>query len=153
MRIHSNTLTTQDFHDAAKAAGVAVVDLTEHGSRSRARAFNFTLTGSGSYRSQWASSDHKAATWDEWGIVFAALFDVDPAAFAGSKSWGYEGRANFHWRTGDRFRTLTPSRQHKRHKWHGYGTVVTGSYAVAECDCGALHRWMMPGHQWSDIAS
>lgn len=153
MRIHSDTLTRQDFTEAAKAAGASIVwiEFKEHGSRSRARAFTFHLAGSSSYRGGWAGNNgYNAATWDEWGIVFNHLFDVDALAHTGK--WPYSSGEHFHWVTGGRFRNLTPSQQHARHKWNPLG-AVTGSYAVAECKCGATQRWMIHGHVFAELAS
>src|SRR5258705_6579708 len=114
MRIHSNTLTHEDFADAAKRAGVSIVELSEHGSQSRKHAFKFALEGT-SGRPRGFGAGGEAATWDEWGIVFAHLFNVDPDAHTGKN--GYLSAEHYHWVTGDRFRTLTPLLQHKRHKW------------------------------------
>lgn len=151
MRIHSNTLTRQDFTDAAKRADVTLVDLTEHGSQSRARAFVFYLSGSGTQGGQWGTQNYKTATWDEWGIVFAHLFHVDPQAHCGKN--GYRNAEHYHWSTDDRFRTLTPLLQHKRHNWSVVNRSITGNYMVAQCKCGAVNRWMAYGHDWEEIAS
>lgn len=152
MRIHSDILTPLDFVNAANRAQVGVIKLTEHGSRSRARSFDFTLTGTsphwrngGNYG---ANTDDKAASWDEWGMVFNHLFDIDPNAHCGRI---YLSGEHFHWSTGDRFRALTPPFQHPRHKWDRRGHSIT--YFVAECDCGATQRWMMPGHNFAELAS
>lgn len=150
MRIHSDTLTRQDFTEAAKRAGAGIIELTEHGSHSRARAFKFYLRGHSTYRTQQGDRDDYAATWDEWGIVFNHLFDVDALAHTGK--WPYSSGEHFHWVTGGRFRNLTPSQQHARHKWNPLG-AVTGSYAVAECKCGATQRWMIHGHDFAELAS
>jgi hypothetical protein len=159
MRIHTNTLIHKDFTDAAHKAGVDIVELSEHGSQSRTKAFKFQLTGSSAFRSQWGNNGLQAATWDEWGIFLAHLFDVDPDAHTGKYS--YLSSAHYHWVTGDRFRTLTPSQQHKRHKWQ-YMPLLPGDfndantrsfYAVAQCNCGATQRWILHGHTWEEIAS
>jgi hypothetical protein len=87
MRIHTDTLTARDLH-ASLPEGV-YLDVTAHGSRSRARAFEVTLYlyekddlhrrfgNSGGYR---ASTD-VAATWDEWGIWLKALYELDSDLF------------------------------------------------------------------------
>jgi hypothetical protein len=151
MRIHSDTLDLVDMHVAAKVAGVQIIDLSEHGSRSRVRAFSWTLSGSGSYRSQYRNSDHKAATWDEWGIFFAHLFNVDPLAHTGK--WPYLSGVHFDWSTGGRYRTLTPSQQHLRHKWNPLGSDATGKFYAYECACGAYQRQMTGSHDFAELAS
>lgn len=152
MRIHSDVLTRADFRDAAQRAGVGIVDLTEHGSRTRKGAFNLGLTGSSAYRTQWGPRDDQAATWDEWGIFLAHLFEVDPAAHCGKNS--YLSADHYHWSTGDRFRTLTRAEQHKRHVWGIHrGLQGHGEYAENECSkCGAVTRWLMRGSRWDDLA-
>lgn len=151
MRIHSDTLTRQDFADAASHAGVTVVDIVQHGSQSRQRAFTFSLSGSGRNGGQWGTQPYRTATWDEWGIVFAELFRLDPLAHTGK--YPYLSGEHFHWSTGDRFRFLTPTYQHLRHKWNRTGHAATGTYAVSECTCGAIQRWMVHGHDFAELAS
>lgn len=153
MRIHSDVLTESDVYSAAQFAGVRVVDLDVKGSQSRGKAFNFTLSGSGAHRSQWASSDHQAATWDEWGIVLNRLFVVDPLAHTGKN--GYLSAEHFHWMTADRYRTLTPDDQHRRHNWLSgdtNGRSVGNAYRVFSCKCGAVGRQMMPGHSFDELS-
>jgi hypothetical protein len=138
MKLHSDKLTYRDFLDAAALARVNIVDFEILGSRSRAKGFKFSLEGSSPYRRNF-SNDGPAATWDEWGIFLAHLFSVDCQSHCGAR--GYRDEEHFHWCTGNRFRTLTPQLQHKRHKWEYQGSACTGSYSVAECQCGALQRW------------
>jgi hypothetical protein len=153
MRIHSDLLSVQDFADAARRAGVTVVgNLGIHRSQSRTQAFTFTLSGNGRNGGQWGNQPHKTATWDEWGIVFAHLFDVDPLAHTGK--WPYQSGEHFDWATGGRFRTLTPASQHLRHKWNrALGPSLTGSYYVSECDCGAIQRVMADGRRFGELVS
>lgn len=153
MRIHTNILTRQDFTNAAKHAGVTLIELSEHGSQSRARAFKFTLEGTSGRPPGFGQGDWETATWDEWGIVFAHLFDIDPEAHCGKN--GYQSAEHYHWVTGNRFRTLTPLLQHKRHNWLSGvgGTSITGTFHVRTCKCGAVQRWLAYGHQWEEIAS
>lgn len=87
MRIHTDTLTARDLY-ASLPEGV-YLNVTEHGSRQRARAFEVTLYlyekddlhrrfgNSGGY----GASDLVAATWDEWGIWLEALYELDPVLF------------------------------------------------------------------------
>lgn len=104
MRIHSDHLTTSDIYTAARHARVDVVNLTEHGSRSRDHAFNVNLEGEsrrrpngGTYGRGYASG--YAATWDQWGVFLAILFDIDPGAVC----WAYDGRDAFLAKTCERF--------------------------------------------------
>ncbi len=93
MRIHSDTITTQNIAAAASYARVGIEVLTEHGSRSRAKAFEVQLSGSSSYRAQggwWL-----AATWDEWGNFLHFLYGVDDNMLAGQPSYGYDGQDDF----------------------------------------------------------
>lgn len=156
MKTHSNILTRENFRAAEKRADVKIVELEQTGSRSRQRAFRFYLSGStgrpGNQR------DEQAATWDEWGIFFAELFDADPAAHCTKNS--YLSAEHFHWVTGDRFRTLTPLLQHNRHKWEplaalpgGFAEARERGWAEAKCDCGAVNRWLLPPKKWEDIAA
>ena len=153
MFIHSNVLTYRHFYDAAAFAGpgVQVIELDRLGSRTRHAKFKFSLTGHSPFqRGFGASKDgEKAASWDEWGIFLARLFMIDPDAHCGK--YGYQSEEHFHWITGNRFRTLHPRNQHKRHKW-GLGQPSAGGvYSVAQCECGAIHRWFInPKFQWKE---
>lgn len=156
MRIHTDKLDTdmRAFREARELASVGIERLTLHGSQSRARAFDFLLSGNGRTGEQYGNSgnygatQYKAATWDEWGIFLNHLFDVDPDARVAKV---YEGAEHFHWVTGDRYRTLTPADQHVRHNWlsgDAGGRSATGSYHVQSCKCGAIVRRMVHGHGW-----
>ena len=143
MRIHSDKLTYRDLLDGAALAGVDLVDCDSVGSRSRAKAFKLGLTGTSCYRTNFGG-DHQAATWDEWGMFLAHLYEVDPEFHCGARS--YKNAEHFHWMTGNRFRTLTKDLQHKRHQWNPQGRAATGAYAVSRCKCGAIQRWELePG--------
>lgn len=139
MRIHTR-LEARSVRIAAHAAGVTFARMTEHGSRKSTRAFDVILEGHG--RTKWGNSgthgaaSYTAATWDEWGIFLGRVFDYDPAANATY----YRDADDFHWQTGERFKTLTPAQQHTRHTWNWNGDCVTGSYSVHECKCGAIMR-------------
>lgn len=160
MRIHTDTLTPADLAAAVKRAGLKPSNLafTEHGSRKRARAFNVTLTGTSSRRSNpgasGASFRPRAATWDEWGMFLAHLFAIDPDAHVPGI---YESGDHFRWVTGARFDTLTPADQHGRtgHRWSRYYPNITGVYFVAECTsegCTATTRYMAHGRQFAEIS-
>jgi hypothetical protein len=140
MRLHTDTLTEQDIHFACCSAGVTAEVFTRHGSRSRDHAFEVILSGSNTRNANGHS--FKAATWDEWGVFFAALFERDPQMFAGNKNWGYDGAHAFHRKTDDRFLYSNPDRRfpedtHTQHKWW-----ATGDGQSQYCrKCTAIFRW------------
>jgi hypothetical protein len=150
MKIHSDVLTYQDFHAAILALpGVTATEVQEAGSRSRARSFHVMLSGTSPFRTM--NKEHQAATWDEWGFFLAHLYSVDGYAYCGKHS--YQSAAHFHWVTGDRFKTLTPLAQHRRHVWEPrelveQGFASTHGYAESRCDCGAVQRWFIGDGRW-----
>jgi len=113
MRIHTDHLTTADIYKAARFARVDVVDLTEHKSQSRDHSFNVKLEGESRRRPNPGASSKGyasgyAATWDQWGVFFAILFDIDPAAICGTaKRPIYDGRDDFERKTNGRFAAPT----------------------------------------------
>lgn len=132
MRLHSNVLTSEDLYNAARHARVDLT-LTRHGSRTHAQAFEVSLTGeskrrpnSGQYG---ADNDTYAATWDQWGVFFAYLFNVDADMVAGLvKHPTYNGRDDFNEKTHRRFEkrykdevyqvaTFWPEDAHGDHSW------------------------------------
>lgn len=150
MRIHTNDLTEADILTAALHAGVIVHGLTEHRSRSRNRAWNLYLEGSGYYGGQWGTISVKSATWDEWGIFLARLYTKDATMHTGC--YGYQDAEHFHWCTGGRFMTLAPRDQHRRHRWEYQGIAVGSRYHVAKCSkCPAIKRWLSPGVRWEEF--
>lgn len=158
MRIHTDHLTFADMGTAAIHAGVILHRCAEHRSQSRKRAFDFYLEGSGRTGGQWGNTGThgaapiKAATWDEYGIFIARLYTKDPDAHFGKH--GYESEEHFHWVTGNRYRTLTPDQQHKRHRWGYHDRSAGGTYLVAQCTkCPAILRRPAYGYTWEDIAS
>ena len=102
MRIHTDTLTYSDVYDSLAAAigadkvacSVVLETLSEHGSRSRKRAFEFALEASEKQKgdgrrprnsgNRGARSGQFAATWSEHGWFFFHLFLRDPNAIVGS---------------------------------------------------------------------
>lgn len=136
MIIHTS-LTHTEIYEAGTKAGVVFARLNTRGSRKADHAFDLILSGSGAHRSQYRAQAWPAATWDEWGIFLAEIFRRDQ----GASATYYSDAADFHWRTGDRFATLTPARQHKLHRWQYVGQCVTGAYHVRECACGARNRY------------
>ncbi len=117
MRIHSNVLTQDDLTVAANLAGVWHIKRSEHKSRKRSHAFEVALAGDAAHRSQ-ADRDEFGATWDQWGIYLAALFQRDPAMVATY----YADAEDFHFQTHNRFRDGGPGakERHRQHRWnHG----------------------------------
>lgn len=146
MKIHSDKIMPDDIARAARIAGVQLERVGHRGSRSRARAFDFYVTGSSPYRPNNTidvDPDAYAATWDEWGILIGYLYDVDPNAHFGKHS--YQSAADFHYKTGHRFGPasltggLPPEQRHRVHKWqrdwsrNDYESFCNG--------CGAVQRW------------
>lgn len=113
MRIHTDHLTTADIYRAARHARVDVVDLTEHKSQSRDHSFNVKLEGESRRRPNGGSSGKGyasgyAATWDQWGVFFAILFDIDPAMICGTaKRPTYADRSDYQRKTNERFTAPT----------------------------------------------
>ena len=114
MRLHTDTITRQDVQNVADSLGLTLHDFDEKGSRSHSRAFVIYLEGSSNRDSN--GRDHKAATWDEWGMFIAELYKIDDTAMWGSKAWGYKDSSDFHRQTCDRFVTR-PTDLHIQHKW------------------------------------
>lgn len=139
MRFHGN-FTSTDLDTAARIAGVTFHSRTEHGSRSRTRAWNVRLEGSGGRTNtgMYGAGDYNGATWDEWGAFIAALYAIDPDMH----TTAYASRDAFHWQTGDRFRTPgVPANTHPRHRWGVSEPSMTGTYRVTTCTkCGAITR-------------
>ena len=126
MRIHTSVLTMSDIHEAARVARVDFGRLNEHGSRTRARAFDVTLTGESRRRPNDRGSNPGAyaATWDQWGVFLAVLFDRDPAMVTPY----YSDRDDFERKTAYRFHGGTwPVDAHGDHdfRFNGIGISCT----------------------------
>lgn len=138
MRIHSDVLTLSDVWEAINKSGAYVDVLEEKGSRSRARAFEVKLFGESPY---WPNSgdrgagsyDH-AASYDQWGIMLAALYLKD----SDMKTPYYRDNVHFHNMHGGRYLTLTRAYTHPRHAWKPGGTP-----GLSLCDCGATRDWSL----------
>ena len=98
MKIHSDILTFTDIQAAVpEGCYLAVFDhpgfgrtrCGYEGSRTRERGFVVRLSGNS--KSAMRNLSDKAATWDEWGIFIAAIFERDPNAVVG---W-YKTRDDF----------------------------------------------------------
>lgn len=144
MRIHANTLTSAEIYKAAKEARVEVEHLTEHGSRKRAHAFEVKLSGESRRRPNngGAHGDVFAATWDQWGVFLACLFDLDdevtiPTAYTDRDSFNYRTNARFTKVSGGRD-SHWPTDAHGDHTFRFQG--VSGSQSCTKCS--ALHRWI-----------
>lgn len=125
MRIHTN-LTRQNIRDALVTSGAPIhfEKLEEHGSRSRERAFDVRLGGTGGRNNTglYGAGDYDGATWDQWGAFLGAVFTLDPNAYMPT---AYRTADHFYAVTGDRFKARTvdgrtthyPADTHKRHSW------------------------------------
>ena len=153
MRIHTGSLERHDLEVAARIAGVSLVRDTLHGSNSHAHAYEVILSGSGSRLSQYRDQDVPAATWDEWGIFLAELYQRDPQALVGGAAWPvYADARHFAWATGDRFNDLAPEGQHRNHRWYHVGESA-GGVTVNECKCGAIQRQLAYRRTWREFAN
>jgi len=140
MRIHTK-LHESDFDAAAEVAKVDLVGIVRHGSRSHDHAFDVHLEGAGTRRPNGGSSgagSGYAATWDQWGIFLAALYDQDPDMLCGSKSYAtYENRKDFHYQTARRFDRGWPADYHTNHTWD-----YDRDAEERRCRrCKAIRRW------------
>jgi hypothetical protein len=110
MKLHTDNILSGDLYAAAREAGVMIESTARVGSRSHDHGFEIYLSGSSSRMSN--GRDHKAATWDEWGVFMAALYRLDTNAMWGSKAWGYEGQSDFNMQTQYRFTEGMPTDTH-----------------------------------------
>lgn len=150
MRIHTDVLTRDDIIDAAKYARVDLATFTDHGSKSRARAFNVKLEGESRRRPNGGASgagSGYAATWDQWGVFLAVLFDKDPRMVTPY----YSNKRDFNYQTLDRFQprgtwtddgerdgvTFWPRDAHGDHKFEFSGIP----YRHDCTKCSASKRW------------
>lgn len=112
MRIHSDTIPRGSLSGLiADLPGVYIDHFSEHGSRKRARGIEVRLVGNSPYLNM--AKTGKAATWDEWGVFMARIFNLDPFAIIGG-----ETEADFNLRTNYRFEADgLPGDTHARHNW------------------------------------
>lgn len=108
MKIHLNHPTPEFvLTQARKTSGVWHERLVRKGSRTHDVAYDVILSGeSGRYTNQrWVNGDGvEAATWDQWGIYLAVIFEADPEAkCVGGGGGGYANAEDFHRKTGGRF--------------------------------------------------
>lgn len=165
MRIHTSATQQEIYRLAGDLPGVHIETLTEHGSQTHERAFELALSGNGRHggnSGRYGAVDDgtKSATWDEWGVVMARIFAIDPNTRMGGsvKRPTYADAEDFRWQTNGRFGgwTMTgtgaafdtfvadgmPEDTHPVHRWDWQGTDATRTYSVAQCKrCTALKRW------------
>lgn len=145
MRLHVDTIRAQDIYQAAHALPGVSVDVTTHNSRTRTLAYDVHLTGTSGRRANsgryggTSDTDDYAATWDEWGMFLAYLYERDSRMRAGgtAKRPVYRDADDFHWQTQYRFETLTPEDQHKNHRWD---FVTVGYFSCTKCDAERMYR-------------
>lgn len=100
MRLHSDILTLADI-SAALPPYVCLGKYSNFASRSRQCGFDISLTGHGARHTRKKNSgnhgagDEYAASWDDWGVWIAALYDIDPDMIAGH----YKNRDMFYAQT------------------------------------------------------
>lgn len=117
MRIHTDVLTYSDiyhlFHDQKRLGRIApfvYLDITEHGSLSKARAFEVRLyaddktPGDGRRKTNtgmFGAGNDFSATYDEWGWLLAALFARDENMVCGTGRYAtYTDKQDFDEKTG-----------------------------------------------------
>lgn len=136
MKIHTN-LTPEEFRSLNAGLTTNFHGLSEHGSRSRARAFEVRLGGNGGRNNTglYGAGDYCGATWDEWGAFFAALYELDPEALCGGSVRRpiYADADDFHFQTGDRFRNGLPADTHPKHRWEYQGVWGDRGHAGHAC--------------------
>ncbi|MGO1566441.1 MAG: hypothetical protein ACTHXC_00325 [Brachybacterium sp.] len=141
MRLHTDKISASDLLEATRDHLPGVhVKLATHGSRTRTQGFEVRLEGNGHpvNSGNRGAGDTRGATWDEWGVVIARLFDVDPDALWGSNKYPvYQSRGAFHVQTDWRFEDLElPEDTHRRHHWEF--TEAPREFACTKCT--ALRR-------------
>lgn len=140
MRIHSDTLTSGDLREAARAIPGGHINITEHGSRKRDHAFEVNMFGDpgkdrhgitrrygtgGAYGQ--ADGTHRALTWVEWGDWMVELFKIDPTAIIGS----YDGAEDFCEQTYEAARWRSQFYDAAEHADRWYGELYYAGKAVA----------------------
>lgn len=146
MKIHSDKITLLDLYAAAEVARVEM-EYTRHGSRCRALSFDVRLTGESRRRpNRTLYSDEYAATWDQWGVFLAVLFDTDPDMLCGSseKYAAYKDRTDFQVKTNGRFTKIGggwtdywPADAHGDHRFKFVGVPCEQKCTK----CSAVQRW------------
>lgn len=138
MRIHSDVLTIEHINAAAdQVPGVHIHSFSKHGSRRRHHAIEVFLSGNSKHGGQYGNTNGiKTASWDDWGMVLARLYIIDPLL----STRQYPDLEEFRQYTLDRFigetqegygapwvLTVTdPDPVHHIHRWQHMGTSDTG---------------------------
>ena len=141
MRIHGDHIMTGDIYAAAELARVTLDRTTMHNSRSRGQAFDITLTGESKRRPNGGTvnrlvhnPDAYAATWDQWGVFLAYLFEHDTTLTIPRV---YEDVDQFNHKTDFRFEDGWPNDAHGDHTFRYSGTP-----RQQECSkCTAVTIW------------
>jgi hypothetical protein len=140
MRIHT-AATLEDVREAARIAR-AEIEVSEHRSRTHKRAFEVHLTGESKRRpngGSYGAGTGYAATWDQWGVFLAHIFEVDSE----SKCRAYADSGDFYDRTNYRFEGEWPTDAHGDHKFVPQGNVW-GDRCEAHCSkCSAVQVWYL----------
>lgn len=123
MRIHFNTNsedTLRALHSAQEASGVTFEKMERHASRSARLAYEVILSGDSTHRINSSEFGREfAASWDQWGIFMAVIYEADPYA----TSWAYGSAQDFHHKTAFRFGSggvtsmNDPEYRRTSHKW------------------------------------
>jgi hypothetical protein len=96
VKIHTDTITADDVKRCARGEGMYVIDgIREGASRTHARGLTFYLASPKGRRASAHDSLHRAASYDQWGWFFSALFELDPDGKLGP----YDGHDDFHNKT------------------------------------------------------
>jgi hypothetical protein len=151
MRLHTNVLTAADVYAAIKLIPGAHAEVETHKSRSHLRRLDMRLTGwpAKGRRMAQGRNDH-ALTWDEWGVILAALYVADPHMVCGSvKRPVYASSAHYHWATGGRF--LSTFTECPTHRWEYLPSDDAMLSHACRKDCGATRRFGEP--PWGAIAT
>lgn len=151
MRIHSDTLTMLNLYEAARTARVEFDRFDAKGSRKRDHAFDVTLFGESRRRPNnrgTSGPDDYAATWDQWGVFLAFLFNLDPDMatpyYADADEFDYRTNRRFEKRTkfftpgGSGVVVWWPADAHGDHTFRFSGTPLEQSCTK----CSAVQRWM-----------
>lgn len=154
MKIHLNLpehKAIDALNDARRAADVVFERVTLHGSRTHERAVDVILSGDSPHAinsgrsGSWGDAP-RAASWDQWGIFLAVIFEADPTAKAGR----YANAEDFHHKTAWRFdadgepgaitSTSSPGYQRAAHNWKPVAArrlvCVNGRHG----DCAAVYN-------------
>lgn len=138
MKLHTSLTPDQVREVATNLIPGITVHISVHGSRSHDRRLDFTPLDNGTLTVKGRrlgpnvgpNVGIKGITYDEWGIILNALYDLDPDMNATY----YTGRGDFHESTDWRFTDLKWEDQHGRHRWD---FKSAGEFM---CECGAVKR-------------